>query len=69
MDDPVVIVTEHTREHLWTVQEFADELRVDPSTVYRLIRADKLKGVVRVGGFIRINVNQALGRSSGRTHV
>lgn len=69
MDEPIVIVTEQTRQHLWTVQEFADELRVTPLSVYRLIRADKLKGVIRVGRHIRIDVNIALGRSSTRTYV
>jgi hypothetical protein len=69
MDDPVVIVTEHTREHLSTVEEFAAELRVHPKSVYRWIRADKLKGVVHVGGLIRINKNEALGWSSAHAHV
>jgi excisionase family DNA binding protein len=69
MDEPIVIVTEHTRQHLSTVQEFADLLRVHPKTIYRLIRADKLKGVVRLDNTIRINANEALGRLSASAYV
>ena len=69
MEEPIVIVTEHPREHLLTVQEFSDLTRVHPLSVYRLIREDKLPGVVRIGRHIRINVTIALGRHPTHTYV
>jgi len=60
MDEPIVIVREPRREQLLTVQEFASLVRVHPLSIYRLIRDDKQRGVVRVGRHIRINVAVAL---------
>lgn len=62
-EEPIVIVTEPKREHLLTVIEFADLVRVHPLSVYRLIRKNQQRGVVRVGRHIRINAGIALGRS------
>jgi excisionase family DNA binding protein len=59
-EEPIVIVTEHTREVLLTVQEFASLVRVHPLSIYRLIRERKQRGVVRVGKHIRINKTIAL---------
>lgn len=61
MEEPTVIVTEHTRQQLLTVQEFAVLVRIHPLSIYRLIREDKQPGVVRVGRHIRINASIALG--------
>jgi len=60
MEEQTVYVTEHSREHLLTVPEFAELTRVHPLTVYRLIREGKLRGIVLVGGAIRINRRLAL---------
>lgn len=60
MEDPIVAVTARTRQHLMTVQEFADHVRAHPRTIYRLIKANKQPGVVKVGGLIRINPRVAL---------
>lgn len=60
MEDPIVIVTEHGREMLLTVPEFAELLRVHPQTIYKLIQEDRQPGVVRVGRHLRINAAVAL---------
>ncbi len=69
MEQSIVIVTEHRREHLLTVQEFADLVRVHPLSVYRMIREGRLPGVVRVGKHIRINRRIALGETSAHISV
>ena len=60
MEDPIVIVTEHSREMLLTVPEFADRLRVHPKSIYRLIQKGRQAGVVYVGRHLRINASVAL---------
>lgn len=68
MEEPVVIVTERNREHLMTVQEFADLLRVHPLTIYKWIREDRLDGVVRAGRHLRIDASKhRLSKESHKT--
>ena len=39
---------------LFTVQEAAEKLKVDPQTIYRWIREGKIRKVVNMGRSIRI---------------
>ena len=60
MDESIVIVTEHGREVLMTVPEFADLLRVHPKSIYRLIQEGRQPGVVYAGRHLRIHASVAL---------
>lgn len=67
-----IIRTEHAREdaitarraELMTVKEYAAFVRQHEWSIYRRIRLGTQRGVVRVGGTIRIDIVAAEGRNA-----
>ena len=46
------------KARLATVTEAAEYLRVDPSTVYRMLKRREIPGAIRVGGLWRIDLEE-----------
>jgi excisionase family DNA binding protein len=63
------LATEAKTRAWLTTQEVADQLRIDPETVYRLCRAGKMPGALKLGRSWRIHAETLLASLWGSSHA